>query len=357
MVYDRGNRAYNKWAKLPQNDLFKQFLANEHKVDFSKVPPFDMNTPLATRAAGGVVLKEISRQDPFLIGGAADIASSTKAIVEGGEFTKDNRDGRNILFGVRENAMGSIANAITMYGLKSFASTFFAFSDYMKPSLRLAAISHLPTIFIYSHDSIAVGEDGPTHQPVDQLSMCRAIPNTFVIRPCDANETKAAYEFAYKQTQTPSIIVLTRQTVPQVVEDGSNLEKGAYILSKEEKRLDGILIASGSEVKLALDAKEVLKAKGYDIRVVSMPCTKLFDKQDKAYKESVLPKYVSRKLAIEMGEANHYYKYVGTFGKVFLLSEFGVSGKAKDVINHFRFTKEDIASEFESLKDYKFTIE
>ncbi|MBO7078724.1 MAG: transketolase [Bacilli bacterium] len=357
MVYDRGNRAYNKWAKLPQNDLFKQFLANEHKVDFSKVPPFDMNTPLATRAAGGVVLKEISRQDPFLIGGAADIASSTKAIVEGGEFTKDNRDGRNILFGVRENAMGSIANAITMYGLKSFASTFFAFSDYMKPSLRLAAISHLPTIFIYSHDSIAVGEDGPTHQPVDQLSMCRAIPNTFVIRPCDANETKAAYEFAYKQTQTPSIIVLTRQTVPQVVEDGSNLEKGAYILSKEEKRLDGILIASGSEVKLALDAKEVLKAKGYDIRVVSMPCTKLFDKQDKAYKEEVLPKYVSRKLAIEMGEANHYYKYVGTFGKVFLLSEFGVSGKAKDVINHFRFTKEDIASEFESLKDYKFTIE
>ena len=357
MVYDRGNRAYNKWAKLPQNDLFKQFLANEHKVDFSKVPPFDMNTPLATRAAGGVVLKEISRQDPFLIGGAADIASSTKAIVEGGEFTKDNRDGRNILFGVRENAMGSIANAITMYGLKSFASTFFAFSDYMKPSLRLAAISHLPTIFIYSHDSIAVGEDGPTHQPVDQLSMCRAIPNTFVIRPCDANETKAAYEFAYKQTQTPSIIVLTRQTVPQVVEDGSNLEKGAYILSKEEKRLDGILIASGSEVKLALDAKEVLKAKGYDIRVVSMPCTKLFDKQDKAYKESVLPKYVSRKLAIEMGEANHYYKYVGTFGKVFLLSEFGVSGKAKDVINHFKFTKEDIAAEFESLKDYKFTIE
>lgn len=354
MVYDRGNRAYNKWAKIPQNDLFKQFLANEHKVDFSKVPPFDMNTPLATRAAGGVVLKEISRQDPFLIGGAADIASSTKAIVEGGEFNKDNRDGRNILFGVRENAMGSIANAITMYGLKSFASTFFAFSDYMKPSLRLAAISHLPTIFIYSHDSIAVGEDGPTHQPVDQLSMCRAIPNTFVIRPCDANETKAAYEFAYKQTQTPSIIVLTRQTVPQVVSDGSNLDKGAYILSKEEKRLDGILIASGSEVKLALDAKEILKEKGYDIRVVSMPCTKLFDKQPKEYKEEVLPKYVSRKLAIEMGEANHYYKYVGTFGKVFLLSEFGVSGKAKDVIAHFKFTKENIAAEFEELEDYKF---
>ena len=356
-VYDRGNRSYNKWAKIPQSDLFKQFLKNEHKIDFSKIPAFDGTEPMATRNASGMVLKEISKQDPFFIGGAADIASSTKAIVEGGEFNKDNRSGRNILFGVRENAMGSIANAITMYGLKSFASTFFAFSDYMKPSLRLAAISHLPTLFIFSHDSIAVGEDGPTHQPVDQLSMCRSIPNTYVIRPCDANETRLAYEFAYNQTEIPSIIVLTRQSVPLVVPAKVDLNKGAYILSKEDKRIDGILIASGSEVKLALDAKEVLKAKGYDIRVVSMPCTKLFDKQSKEYKESVLPKYVSRKLAIEMGEANHYYKYVGTFGKVFLLSEFGVSGKAKDVINHFEFTKESIAVEFEKLQNYKFVEE
>ena len=356
-VYDRGNRSYNKWAKIPQSDLFKQFLKNEHKIDFSKIPAFDGTEPMATRNASGMVLKEISKQDPFFIGGAADIASSTKAIVEGGEFNKDNRSGRNILFGVRENAMGSIANAITMYGLKSFASTFFAFSDYMKPSLRLAAISHLPTLFIFSHDSIAVGEDGPTHQPVDQLSMCRSIPNTYVIRPCDANETRLAYEFAYNQTEIPSIIVLTRQSVPLVVPAKVDLNKGAYILSKEDKRIDGILIASGSEVKLALDAKEVLKAKGYDIRVVSMPCTKLFDKQSAEYKESVLPKYVSRKLAIEMGEANHYYKYVGTFGKVFLLSEFGVSGKAKDVINHFEFTKESIAVEFEKLQNYKFVEE
>ena len=354
-VYDRGNRLYNKWAKLPQDDLFKEFLANEHKVDFSKIPYFSLDEPMPTRNASGKILKEISKQDPFFIGGAADIASSTKAIVEGGEFNKENRDGRNILFGVRENAMGSIANAITMYGLKSFASTFFAFSDYMKPSLRLAAISHLPTIFIFSHDSIAVGEDGPTHQPVDQLSMCRAIPNTYVIRPCDANETRAAYEFAYNQKEIPCMIVLTRQSVPQVTADGSNLAKGAYILSKEEKRLDGILIASGSEVKLAMDVKALLKEKGYDIRVVSMPCTKLFDKQSKEYKESVLPKFVSRKLAIEMGEANHYYKYVGTFGKVFLIDQFGVSGKASDVIKHFKFTADSIEIEFEKLHDYKFT--
>ena len=284
-VYDRGNRAYNKWAKIPQNDLFKQFLKNEHKVDFSKIPTFDGSEPMATRNASGMVLKEISKQDPFFIGGAADIASSTKAIVEGGEFNKDNRAGRNILFGVRENAMGSIANAITMYGLKSFASTFFAFSDYMKPSLRLAAISHLPTLFIFSHDSIAVGEDGPTHQPVDQLSMCRSIPNTYVIRPCDANETRLAYEFAYNQTEIPSIIVLTRQSVPLVAPAKVDLNKGAYILSKEEKKLDGILIASGSEVKLAMDAKELLKEKGYDVRVVSMPCFKLFDQQSEEYKE------------------------------------------------------------------------
>lgn len=353
-VYDRGNRAYNKWAKIPQNDLFKQFLKNEHKVDFSKIPTFDGSEPMATRNASGMVLKEISKQDPFFIGGAADIASSTKAIVEGGEFNKDNRSGRNILFGVRENAMGSIANAITMYGLKSFASTFFAFSDYMKPSLRLAAISHLPTLFIFSHDSIAVGEDGPTHQPVDQLSMCRSIPNTYVIRPCDANETRLAYEFAYNQKEIPSIIVLTRQSVPLVAPANVDLNKGAYILSKEDKRLDGILIASGSEVKLAMDAKEILKQKGYDIRVVSMPCVKLFDSQSEEYKESILPKYISRKLAIEMGEANHYFKYVGTFGHVFLIDNFGVSGKAKDVIEHFRFTAENIAKEFEELEDYKF---
>ncbi len=353
-VYDRGNRAYNKWAKIPQNDLFKQFLKNEHKVDFSKIPTFDGSEPMATRNASGMVLKEISKQDPFFIGGAADIASSTKAIVEGGEFNKDNRGGRNILFGVRENAMGSIANAITMYGLKSFASTFFAFSDYMKPSLRLAAISHLPTLFIFSHDSIAVGEDGPTHQPVDQLSMCRSIPNTYVIRPCDANETRLAYEFAYNQTEIPSIIVLTRQSVPLVAPAKVDLNKGAYILSKEEKKLDGILIASGSEVKLAMDAKELLKEKGYDVRVVSMPCFKLFDQQSEEYKESILPKFVARKLAIEMGEANHYFKYVGTFGHVFLIDNFGVSGKASDVIKHFKFTAENIAEEFESLEDYKF---
>ena len=353
-VYDRGNRAYNKWAKIPQNDLFKQFLKNEHKVDFSKIPTFDGSEPMATRNASGMVLKEISKQDPFFIGGAADIASSTKAIVEGGEFNKDNRSGRNILFGVRENAMGSIANAITMYGLKSFASTFFAFSDYMKPSLRLAAISHLPTLFIFSHDSIAVGEDGPTHQPVDQLSMCRSIPNTYVIRPCDANETRLAYEFAYNQTEIPSIIVLTRQSVPLVAPAKVDLNKGAYILSKEEKKLDGILIASGSEVKLAMDAKELLKEKGYDVRVVSMPCFKLFDQQSEEYKESILPKFVARKLAIEMGEANHYFKYVGTFGHVFLIDNFGVSGKASDVIKHFKFTADNIAKEFESLEDYKF---
>jgi len=353
-VYDRGNRAYNKWAKIPQNDLFKQFLKNEHKVDFSKIPTFDGSEPMATRNASGMVLKEISKQDPFFIGGAADIASSTKAIVEGGEFNKDNRGGRNILFGVRENAMGSIANAITMYGLKSFASTFFAFSDYMKPSLRLAAISHLPTLFIFSHDSIAVGEDGPTHQPVDQLSMCRSIPNTYVIRPCDANETRLAYEFAYNQTEIPSIIVLTRQSVPLVAPAKVDLNKGAYILSKEEKKLDGILIASGSEVKLAMDAKELLKEKGYDVRVVSMPCFKLFDQQSEEYKESILPKFVARKLAIEMGEANHYFKYVGTFGHVFLIDKFGVSGKASDVIKHFKFTADNIVKEFESLEDYKF---
>ena len=362
-VYNRGKKLYKKWDALEKNEEFKKFLEGKHEVNFDLLEKYEssnLSHLVPTRKVSGTVLKEISNQDPYFIGGAADVASSTQAIINGDKFTKENRDGRNIYFGVREHAMGSIANAITMYGLKCFASSFFAFVDYMKCTIRMAALSKLPTLFVFSHDSIAVGEDGPTHQPIEQLTMCRSIPNTYVYRPCDGNEVNECYRLAYNSKTSPSVMIMSRQVLPVVSDTVEDLKdkvaKGAYIVSKEEKQIDGILIACGSEVSLALDAKELLKAKGYDIRVVSMPCNRLFDEQSIEYKESILPSNVSRKMAIEMSDAVHYYKYVGTHGKVFNIEEFGKSGNAKPVIEHYGFTKENVCEEFEKLENVQYTI-
>lgn len=361
-VLDRGLKAYKKWNKIEKSEEFIKFLNGEHFVDFDKLVKYEKDNPnhfVPTRKVSGSVLKEISNQDPFFIGGAADVASSTQAIINGDKFTSENRSGRNIYFGVREHAMGAIANAITMYGLKSFASSFFSFVDYMKCTIRMAALSHLPTLFVFSHDSIAVGEDGPTHQPVEQLTMCRSIPNTYVYRPCDGNEVNEVYRIAYNSKTSPSVMIMSRQVLPVVTQDIDDLKnkvsKGAYIISQEEKNIDGILIACGSEVTLALEAKELLKEKGYDIRVVSMPCNKLFDEQSEEYKESILPSHVSRKLAIEMSDAVHYYKYVGVHGKVFNIDTFGASGNANVVIPHFGFTKENVCDAFVMLDEVQYT--
>ena len=362
-VCNRGKKLYKQWNSLEKSEEFKQFLSGKHEVNFDSLEKYESSNPnhlVPTRKVSGTVLKEISNQDPYFIGGAADVASSTQAIINGDKFTKENRAGRNVYFGVREHAMGAISNAITMYGLKSFASSFFAFVDYMKCTIRMAALSKLPTLFVFSHDSIAVGEDGPTHQPIEQLTMCRSIPNTYVYRPCDGNEVNECYRLAYNSKTSPSVMIMSRQVLPVVsdkVEDlQSKVSKGAYIVSKEEKQIDGILIACGSEVSLALDAKELLKAKGYDIRVVSMPCNRLFDEQSAEYKESILPSNVSRKMAIEMSDAVHYYKYVGTHGKVFNIETFGKSGNANPVIKHFGFTKENVCEEFEKLENVQYTI-
>ncbi len=349
-VTNRGNREYKKWDKLEKDDTFIKFMNNDHKIDFDKIVKFDSNNGnVASRKSGSMVLKDISVQDKFFIGGSADLASSTQTVLDGDMFSKDNNGGRNIYFGVREHAMGAITNAIVMYGLKSFSSTFFSFSDYMKPCIRLAALSNLPNMFIYTHDSIAVGEDGPTHEPIEQITMCRAIPNVNVFRPCDSNEVRETYKLAYMSTKTPSVIVLSRQNLKLVTTE-TKVEKGAYIVSKEDKKLDGILIASGSEVALALDVKEVLKEKGLDIRVVSMPCMELFDKQPLEYKEEILPSNITKKMAIEMSDATHYYKYVGTNGHVYGINRFGVSGNANEVIPYLGFEKNKIAQKFMEIK-------
>ncbi|MFI3329484.1 MAG: transketolase [bacterium] len=311
------------------------FLNNDYKLDFSKVN-FDSLMGKPIRDVSGVVLTEICRQIPFIVGGSADVAKASKIRGANGNYGADNKYGKNILFGVREHAMGAIANGITLYGgLTGLASTFMAFSDYMKPTFRMAALMKVPTVFIFSHDSLAVGEDGATHQPIEQLTMMRSIPNFNVIRPCDVKEVVQGMEIAFLSKETPTAIITTRQNIDMYENKGCNVSNGAYIIHKEKGALDAVIVASGSEVSLAIKTAEALSSK-LKIRVVSMPSMFLFDKQKAAYKESVLP---SDKpiIAVEMGHPMPWYKYTPN---VYGVEEFGVSAPAAEVLNHFGFTVE-----------------
>ncbi|HHU56119.1 MAG TPA: transketolase [Acholeplasmataceae bacterium] len=346
-LINKGKEKYLAW-KQNLNDEFLSLL-EPIKVDLDKMPTFPDDYKAATRVSSGKVLDSLSKEFPQLIGGSADLSSSTKVAGADGDFTQTNRLGRNIKFGVREHAMAAITNGIALHGvLRPFCSGFFVFSDYMKPAIRLSALMELPVIYIFTHDSIAVGEDGPTHQPIEQLTMLRSIPNLNVIRPADANEVKVAYKLALESKKTPTVIVLTRQDVGNVVKGEVELEKGGYI-AKDEENFEGILIASGSELELALNAQKLLKEKGVNVRVVSMPSTNLFDKQDESYKEKVLPPHITKRLAIELSEGAHLYKYVGLFGDVYGMCEFGRSGKGSVVINHFGFTPEKIVERYLKL--------
>lgn len=324
-------------------------LENRHLVDFKSIK-FDSQYDKATRYAFGQIFSEISKQDPFFIGGAADLASSTQGKIEGGIYTKDNPAGRNILFGVREDAMGAIVNGIAVHGgLKGFMSGFFVFSDYLKPALRISALMQIPTIGLFSHDSIAVGEDGPSHQPIEQLTMLRSTPNVNVIRPCDCFEALQAFEIAYTSGQTPTMLIASRQVTRPVSEGICDVKKGAYILSKEKGALDGILIASGTEVALALDAQAELEKEGIFTRVVSMPSMYLFDQQWKGYQEEVLPKSCRKRIGIEMSDGSYFAKYVGLDGAIVSMNSFGLSGPFKDVMKAFGFTKEHIVKTYKKL--------
>lgn len=356
LVTNRGSRAYSKWKKqlkayseaYPQDyQLLKDFLKGKVTVNLDELNAYAQTSKDATRNVSGKVLDHVSKQNLNIIGGSADLTSSTKAKGSDGNFTKATPQGRNINFGVREHAMGAIVNGITLYGgLKAFSGAFFVFSDYMKPALRLAAIMNIPSIAVFTHDSIGVGEDGPTHQPIEQLAGLRAIPNFNVIRPADANETIAAWKIALESKTTPTALVLTRQNVKNYdTTSYDGVMKGAYIVSKEEKRLDGILLATGSEVELAMETKALLKEKGLDIRVVSMPSMFLFDKMPKKYQESILPKGV-KTLAIEMASPMSFYKYTQN---VYGMTTFGASTKAEIAFEHFGFTKENIAKVFTEI--------
>ncbi len=308
--------------------------------------------PNATRASSGQVIQKLVKIIPNLFGGSADLAPSTKTWMDDqGEFSKENYAGKNIHFGVRELAMTAMGNGLVLHGgLVSFTSTFFVFSDYMKPMIRLAALMGLPHTFVLTHDSIGVGEDGPTHQPIEQLASLRTIPNLVTFRPADAKEVAAGWYFAVTNKKQPTALVLTRQNVGFYEKSGKEALKGGYILIDSEKATpDVILMASGSEVGQVVEAAEILKKEGIDARVVSMPSMELFNAQSAEYKESVLPKSVTKRVAMEAARTFGWYQYVGLEGKVIGLDRFGASAPGAKVYEELGITTEAVVDAVKAL--------
>ena len=356
----RGEDAYteyqNELNKLQRTNtsLFKEVM----QLSTNDVSSYIKNIPLSesilkknsTRNISGEILNLFAKLLPNTFGGSADVAGSVKtALKEGGDWTPKNRNGKNINWGIREFFMSSAANGILLHGgLRPYVGSFMVFADYCKAAIRMSALEKLPNIYLFSHDSIAVGEDGPTHQPIEQLAMLRSIPNLNVFRPADAREVFAAYQVAFSSLTTPSAIILSRQDLPLLDESDTELaKKGGYIVGKEAKRnLNFTLIASGSEVSLALEVKKILEDKGYSIRVVSMPSTELFDNQSKEYQFKVLGDRYEKRVFIEMSTTYGLHKYAKN---VIGIDEFGLSAKADDVINNFGFTARKIAKEVENL--------
>ncbi|GEN54053.1 transketolase [Halobacillus faecis] len=310
----------------------------------------------ATRAASGDAINALSKAIPNFFGGSADLAGSNKTAVKDEEdFSRNNYAGRNIWFGVREFAMAAAMNGMGLHGgLKAYAGTFFVFSDYLRPAVRLSALQNLPVNYVFTHDSVAVGEDGPTHEPVEQLASLRAMPNLSVLRPADGNETNAAWRLALESESTPTALVLTRQGLPtlQGTEELAyeGMKKGAYILSDSDKEEpDAILLASGSEVQLIVEAQAELKKNGYDVRVVSVPSFDRFEAQPKEYKEQVLPSSVRKRLAVEMGASFGWDRYVGLDGSVIGIDKFGASAPGNTVIENYGFTVENVVKHAENL--------
>jgi transketolase len=307
---------------------------------------------VATRESSGKTLNALAKNIPWLIGGSADLAKSNKTNLTfdgAGDFYPNEYRGRNIHFGVREHAMGAIVNGMTLSKLRAFSATFFNFSDYMRPSMRLGALMEIPAIYIFTHDSIGVGEDGPTHQPVEQLASLRAMPNMLVLRPGDANEVVEAYKVILQHKHGPATLVLTRQAMPTLdrtkYAPAAGVAKGAYVLADAAGgKPDVILIASGSELSLCVEACEKLQAAGIKARVVSMPSWELFEKQDASYKESVLPAGVTARVSVEMASTFGWERYTGPKGKIIGMRSFGASAPLKDLLKKFGFSADIVAA-------------
>ena len=363
-VYENFNKINEKNAKIEEewNKLFKEYASkypedakkwdnyyseiNASLIDNDEFWAWD-DAPAATRNISGSIINRLKDIFPNLIGGSADLSPSNKTVMNGeGYISKDDFSGRNIHFGVREFAMTAITNGILLHGgLRAYCATFFVFSDYTKPMARLSALMNIPTIFVFTHDSIGVGEDGPTHEPIEQLAMLRSLPNFNTFRPADARETIAAWYAAMVSKSTPTAIVLTRQNLPQLDGSGKKALKGAYIIKEASKSTpDMILIASGSEVSLAIEAAAELEKDNISTRVVSMPCMDVFEAQSKEYKEEVLPKNVRNRVAIEALSSFGWDRYTGLDGRVISMNSFGASAPQDLLFKKFGFTKENVVT-------------
>ena len=363
-VAERGAAAYDAWKQLVED--YKQahpelaaevtaIIAGQDPVEIKPedFPVFENGFSQATRNSSQDALNAAAKVLPTFLGGSADLAHSNMTYIKEDGLQDDaHRLNRNIQFGVREFAMGTILNGMALHGgLRVYGGTFFVFSDYVKAAVRLSALQGLPVTYVFTHDSIAVGEDGPTHEPIEHLAGLRAIPNLTVLRPADARETQAAWYLALKSQSTPTALVLTRQNL--TVEEGTDFDKvakGAYVVYETGADFDTILLASGSEVNLAVAAAKALAADGAKIRVVSVPSTELFDAQDAAYKEEILPNAVRRRVAIEMAASQPWYKYVGLDGAVVGIDQFGASAPAGKVLEEYGFTVEHVAEVVKNLK-------
>lgn len=360
-------------AEEEWNNLFARYekvypeLAEQYKSfmkgiepDFNKIEGlFDFEKPEATRSTGGKILNKIAQVMPNFMSGSADLAPSTKTeLKDKGYFTPENRKGCNIHFGIREHAMAAICNGIQLHGgLQALCSTFFVFSDYMKAGIRMSALMNIPVIYVMTHDSIGVGEDGPTHQPVEHLIALRSIPNVKVFRPCDGKETAAAYISALTE-KSPTVIVLSRQNLPCYEQSGIKALAGGYIVEDCEGTPDVLLIATGSEVELCSGAKQLLANENIKARVVSMPSIEVFERQTEEYKKQVLPSTVKARVCVEAGSHYSWYKYAGDCGEIVAMHTFGISAPAKTAFEHFGFTKENVAAKakesLEKVKNTKF---
>ncbi|UCZ72527.1 transketolase [Bacillus pumilus] len=360
-VKDAGQKKEAAW-----NELFEQYekeypelaaqlkLAIEGKLPENwdqEVPVYEAGSSLASRASSGEVLNGIAKQVPFFIGGSADLAGSNKTTIKNtDDFGKNNYAGKNIWFGVREFAMGAALNGMALHGgLRVFGGTFFVFSDYLRPAIRLAALMGLPVTYVFTHDSIAVGEDGPTHEPVEQLASLRAMPNLSVIRPADGNETAAAWKLAVSSTDKPTALVLTRQNLPTIDQAPEKayegVEKGGYVVVEAaDAQPEALLLASGSEVGLAIEAQKALEKEGIRTSVVSLPAWDRFDQQSDEYKESVLPTAVRARIAIEMGASLGWERYTGLDGDVIAIDKFGASAPGETIIEKYGFTVSNVVS-------------
>ncbi|MEM8874698.1 MAG: transketolase [Planctomycetota bacterium] len=352
----RGSEAHAAWKK--KLDAHADGKAIADLLDGKLPAGWDADLPtfepdakgMASRSSSGKVLNALAKKIPTLLGGSADLAPSNNTLLADEDgFLPGTYHGRNFHYGVREHVAMTTVNGLTLSGLRGYGATFFVFTDYCRPALRLASIMQIPSLFIFTHDSIGLGEDGPTHQPIEHLAMMRATPGVYVFRPADANEVRECYKAAMKLEHNPALMVFSRQNLPTMDADTSDAAKGAYVIGPCQGTPDVILMGTGSEVQHLMEAKATLEADGMNVRVVSMPCWELFEQQDDAYKQSVLPDEVTKRVAMEAASDFGWHRYIGPKGKAIAMQSFGESAPAGELFKHFGFTAENVVKTVKSL--------